>query len=183
MDKIRGVTLLGVMITLLIISIIAGFSTVWFNDIIVSQRLQGAAQQVYTDLRAAQSEAIKRNNTVYVHFKKTTTDWCYGFSLNADCDCTVANSCQLDGIERTTTNDAFKGIILQQSRFAGGTEYTAFDPRNGFAQAGALKNGTVWFKSANDDQIAVILNRLGRVRFCSPTLENYSNQCPTRPSL
>ncbi len=124
------------MITLLIINIIAGFSTVWFNDLIVTQRLQGAAQHVYADLRFAQSEAIKRNKTVYFHLKNQPRIGATEFSLNAACDGTQANSCKLDGVEHITKSGLFKGIDLQRSRFAGSSDFTAFDPRNGFAQAG-----------------------------------------------
>lgn len=70
---------------------------------------------------------------------------------------------------------------MQKARFAGGTDYTAFDPVKGFAQKNGVKNGTVWLKSSNDDQLAVVLNRVGRVRLCSPTLSKYTKQCPKAP--
>lgn len=151
------------------------------HDFISQQRLDSVASKLYADLRLAQSEAVKRNEKVYVSFQINNEDWCYGISLDPNCDCTQANSCQLDGNEKVIDGSQYKGIVMQKARFAGGTNYTGFDPNTGYAQAGSVKNGTVWLKSATDEQLAVVVNRLGRVRFCSPTIEKYTSQCPKAP--
>ncbi len=179
----KGFSLLELMVALSIISILVGATGIWFHDVISLQRLEGAANRLYTDLRLAQSEAVKRNTTVFVSFNAGENDWCYGINLDGSCDCSKANSCRIDGKERTVSSKNFKGVVMQKARFAGGTRYTAFEPSRGFAQAGSTKNGTVWLKSSTDKQLAVIVNRMGRVRFCSPNLEKYTKQCPKAPVL
>ena len=176
-------SMLEILLTLSIISIIAGYGFISFSGILDKQKLKSAGEVIFADLRLAQSEAIKRNKTVYVSFAKedNSKNWCYGINLGSKCDCTKVDECKIDDIRKVTSNEKFKGIELQKAKFAGNKEYTAFDPTNGFAQAGGIKNGSIWLKSKNDIQLAIIVNRLGRVRFCSPTLTEYSSVCPTPP--
>ena len=177
----KGFSLLEIMLILGIVSIIAGYSFISFSEIIEKQKLKSAGEIIFSDLRLAQSEAIKRNDTVYVSFTKDENNWCYGINIGSNCDCTNLNECKIDDIRKVSSNEKFKGISLQKAKFAGDKEYTAFDPKNGFAQADGIKNGTIWLQSKNGTQLAIVVNRLGRVRFCSPTLLEYSNICPTPP--
>lgn len=183
MKKQKGLTLLELLVALAIIGILTGSASVFMHDFVATKRLESAAERIYSDLKLAQSEAGVRNDHIYVSFDANGGNWCYGLSKGAQCDCTQANSCQLNGNSSVVDHNEFKGIVMQRARFAGGTSYTAFDPKRGYAQAGTVKNGTVWLKSESDDQLAVIVNRLGRVRFCSPTLSKYSSQCPAVPAL
>ena len=176
----NGFTLIETVIVVTITGIILGLASISLLDFIAKTKLESAAKTLYTDLRFAQSESITKNKTVFVSFAHENEEWCYGFSETKHCDCTKENECKINGKEKVIKHQDFKGVEIQKARFAGGKKYTAFNPRNGFASANGVKNGTVWLK--NDDmQIAVIVNRLGRVRFCSPTLSEYSKQCPKAP--
>ena len=176
----NGFTLIETVIVITITSIVLGFASISLLDLIAKSKLENAARTLYSDLRFAQSESVSGNKTVYVSFAYEDEKWCYGFSESNSCDCSEGNECKLNGRTRIVSGLDFKGVEIQKARFAGGKSFTAFSPRNGFANANGVKNGTIWLKN-NDMQIAVIVNRLGRVRFCSPTLSEYSNQCPKAP--
>lgn len=180
---VTGFTLIELMISVVVLSIIAGFSAISLNNLFVKKRVENAAIKVYTDLRYAQSEAIKFNSPVYVSFSSTTNAWCYGMSLNQPCDCQVANSCKIVDQKKVTSHVPFKDVSLVKSKFAGNKNYTVFDPRKGFAIGGGIKNGTVWLSSANNELMAVVVSRTGRVRLCSPSINGYSQQCPKVPAL
>ncbi|HFE36945.1 MAG TPA: prepilin-type N-terminal cleavage/methylation domain-containing protein [Gammaproteobacteria bacterium] len=177
----HGLTLLELIITLSILAIITSYGATSFRHILERQQLKAAGETVFADLRFAQSEAIKRNKKVYVTFKKQAENWCYGINIDSPCDCNVENQCQIDNINKIISSHQFKNIALQKARFAGNKDYTAFDPIKGFALANGVKNGTIWLQSKNSTQLAIIVNRMGRVRFCSPTLIEYPHQCPALP--
>lgn len=140
-----------------------------------------AAEHIANDLKLAKSEAKTRNKNIYVSFSDPGENWCYGINEDSPCDCTQADQCKLRGVNKVFNNNNFRNIQLQKARFAGGGSSTAFDPKRGFATGNGSKNGTIWLKNTIGEQIAVIINRLGRIRFCSPTLGGYSHQCPTPP--
>lgn len=172
-----GFTLIEVVVVLTIIGILTTASTFMMTNIIAKSSLESAASAIYSDLRFAQSEAVKLNKPVYVSFVTENNQWCYGMSTENSCDCFEADDCTLNGDEKIRTNDFFKEVDLDKAAFAGRKNYTVFDHRTGFSPG---KNGSIWL-SKNDLQMAVIVNRLGRIRFCSPTIEEYSQQCPKNP--
>ena len=176
----NGFTIIELVITITVLSIILGFASISLLDFLAKKKLESAAQNIYSDLRLAQSESLKSNKAVFVTFQTEVEEWCYGISETNSCDCTKENECRLDGRNTVISHKDFKGVEMQKARFAGGKNFTAFNPANGFASNNGVKNGTIWLKS-RDMQVAVILNRLGRVRFCSPTLTEFSKQCPKAP--
>lgn len=177
----KGLTLLELLITLSILAIVSYYSSASFSTFLDKQRLKSAGETIFSDLRFAQSEAIKQNKKVFVTFKQKTNQWCYGSNVGSACDCFEDNQCKINGVTKIVNSDKFKNIQLQQAKFAGNKDYTAFDPIKGFALADGVKNGTVWLKSNQGTQLAIIVNRMGRVRFCSPTLFEYPNKCPKLP--
>ena len=176
-----GLTLLELIVAISVMAIVTAYGVASFGGFLERQRLKAAGETIFSDLRFAQSEAIKRNKKVYVTFKKQTDSWCYGSNIGSPCDCYVESQCKIDDVNTVVSGDKFKSIMLQKARFAGNKDYTAFDPIKGFALASGVKNGTVWLQSKNGTQLAVIVNRMGRVRFCSPTLIEYPSRCPTPP--
>lgn len=186
MRKLKAFTLIELLVTLAIVGIVTVWASISLFNFIEQQRLEGAANQIFSDLKLAQSEALKQGKTVFVNFESDGDSWCYGMSMEAPCNCSETNnSCQIDEEEWITDNEQFKGIVLQKAGFAGGgsnNNFTAFDPKDGFAQAGSVKNGSIWLRSSKD-QMAVIVNRLGRIRFCSPTIGKYKGKCTKAPKF
>jgi len=177
----KGITTIELIVVISIIGILAAAAVNSYSNSITNKRLESAANQIYADLKLAKSEAKAKNKTIFVSFKGTGKNWCYGINEETACNCKKPDSCLLNESEKIYNSVAFKDINLQKARFAGGGSSTAFDPKRGFAVGNGVKNGTIWLKADNDNQLAVIVNRLGRVRFCSPQLAGYSKSCPTPP--
>ena len=178
-----GFTLLESLITLAVFSLIAAAATSSYHNFISNKRLENAATQIYTDLKLARSEAMKQKQNIFVSFSQKNGNWCYGLNENAPCNCMKLDDCHLKGNEKVVRGDSFQDIELQQARFAGKSTSTAFEPTRGFASGNGVKNGTIWLKANNDSQIAIIINRVGRVRFCSEDLGAYAGKCPKPPKL
>jgi len=177
-----GFTLLESLIVLSIFITLAAIASSAYHNFISNQRLETAANQIYADLKLARSEAIKQNKTLFVSFVSGATQWCYGINENTTCDCTENGACLVKGVERNTSASEFEGIQLQSANFAGGGSSTAFGHKRGFAVGNGVKNGTIWLKARNGAQVAIIISRVGRIRFCSIDLTGYPKNCPTPPA-
>jgi len=180
-SKLKGYSFIEVIIILGIIGIIASIAISSYSNSISTTHLKNTANQIYSDLKLAKSEALKQNKTIFVSFSGNNTNWCYGVNEDSPCNCNEKNSCQLYDVEKVVSSDELNNIQLQKAKFAGGGTSTAFDPNRGFAIGNGVRNGSIWLKANNDNQVAIIINRMGRVRYCSPQLAGYSKSCPTPP--
>lgn len=158
----RGFTFIELMITLVILGIVIGISTVPFQNLIADQALSKAASQVYYTLQLAKIEAIKRNQKIYVQFCEQQSAWKMGMSDTASCDCFTANSCQLDGIEKV--QDLVDGgkVLINDSDI----KFT-----NSQASYGALRfsveTGSIILTSRENKRLSVIQSAM-RLRICAP---------------
>lgn len=165
-----GLTLVELVTAVTIVAIVTVFAVPSFEDFRVRERLKGAANNLYTDLQFARSEAVQRNAQVSVSFV-TGAGWCYGIHQgNAQCDCATANSCSI----KTVSGADFPGISMSQAQFdagAGATDWYVIDPRRGQVvdAAGAAVAGNVVFAGAGSRSLRGDLNAVGRVRLCSPS--------------
>ena len=175
----HGVTLLELLITLVLLSVLLEIAVPAMNHSLDKNRLRDSAEAIYTELRYARSEAIKRKPTNYVAVSFTTdgvTNWCFGIREDSACDCTEntvtdPNACMLNiagtnTFKRRSSSD-FPGISLTSTNFVG--DRTEFSPVRGTANPA----GTVFLQSNNGWQLRVIVTALGRVRICSPSGANY----------
>ncbi len=177
----NGFTLIEILAVLAIISIIFFYAIPSMQDMIEKTRLKGAADKLLADFRYARSVAILNNKPVYVTFKINNAQWCYGISTKTNCDCNTVDACQVNHQDASTSAEDFRGISLEKAKF--GTDNIAiFEPNRGTTQIQGLNNGTAWFISAQNKRIAVVVNRLGRVRSCSHDITGYSKLCPLPPS-
>lgn len=173
--KIKGFTLLEVLVVMTIAGILAALAAPAFTKLLERGRLRGAAEQVFNDLQLARTEAIKRNADMWVTFSSAspTTNWCYGLRVASTCTCTItdptdASACQIDGVLRVTRGSDFRDVVLDPGFFGVATQ-AAFSPRQGAAERsdGQVRNGTVAL-SLKSDSVNVIVARLGRVSTCTP---------------
>jgi prepilin-type N-terminal cleavage/methylation domain-containing protein len=165
-----GLTLIELVTALAILAIVSVLAVPSFEDFRVRERLKGAANNLYTDLQFARSEAVQRNAQVTVSFV-TGAGWCYGIHQgNAACDCATANSCSI----KTVSGTDFPGISISQAQFvsgAGTADWYVIDPRRGQVvdAAGGAVAGTVVFAGAGSRSLRGDLNAVGRVKLCSPS--------------
>lgn len=164
-----GFTLIELLVAVTIIGILLALAAPSFTKMLERNRLRGAAEQVFTDLQLARTEAIKRNANVFVTFASVSppTNWCYGLSVGAACDCTVPDTdpaaCEIDdGVLRVTRGSDFRDVTLSEN-FPGGSG-TRFEPRQGLSNpAGTVTVGI------GADTVNVVTTLLGRVRACTDT--------------
>ncbi len=126
----KGFTLIELMITVVVLGVLAALALPSFQSILEGRRLVGAADDLYSNIQYARSEAIKRNETIRVQVT-TGTNWCFGIDddTGAVCDCN-ASACEVDGVLKNVTSATYTGI--QMSASAGGV--IEFNPRQGMPE-------------------------------------------------
>ncbi len=166
----RGLTLVELMITLVILAILVAVGMPDFGARTDKRHLKGAAEMVQQGLREARSEAIKRNEQVRVTFSGVgTANWCFGMAEDgATCDCT-ANDCLIENVLRVRRSaDLGDGRVTLSAVAFGGNAYTTFDPNHGTADV-----GDVQMQSGLGVNAKVRLSALGQVRVCSTAANTY----------
>ncbi len=122
---------------------------------------KGAVESSYFAMQAARARAISSGNNVTVSFE-ATTPWCIGISDVGPCNCQVANSCLVDGVERVVAAADFENIVLQEINF-GGNGFTVYDGQRGMA----LNNAGSFVLSDGSTEARIELNTVGRLRVCT----------------
>lgn len=112
----RGFTLLELMITLIVFAIISVVAIPNFQNYMLQNRVKTGAQELFTSLLYARSEAVKRDASVYI-VPADPDAWHEGWIVTseqsrtyAECEGGGANDClrlqqPLSGLAVTTTDD------------------------------------------------------------------------------
>lgn len=157
----QGVTLVEALVSVAILAICASIAVPALTSFKETLKLKSAAEQMLMELRWAQSESIKKSSSLSVNFNDEDEEWCYGFSMNASCDCDEPNSCTIDDTERTTDHSSLSGLSLKAN--VSSNRFT-FNPLRGTVTAGNVELG-----AANGKVIRIVLSGMGRIRICSPS--------------
>lgn len=171
--KSQGLTLIELMMTVAVLGLMAALASVSYETLINKKRVKQATEVIYSDLKFAHSESIKRQSNIYVSFKSGTA-WCYGIDDTAACDCSTANDCQIDGVEKVINSTDFSGTSLALTGFTtgGGEVYVQYEGIRGVASDSGSLTITRMGKSAT-----VKSNKIGLIENCSNDLVTY-NICP-----
>lgn len=180
-----GFTLLELLIAMAVLAILISLATPGMSGYFANQRLAGAAQQLYSQLQLARSEAIARGVPVTLTVVTDgSSNWAYGMShVNNPCNpavtsATATNACRMvvsDGdaaldpgtgavdpddlvLVRTGSED-FPGVVLAGA----GSASVSFDPVRGMASGRQFT-----LNGSNGNQLRVSVSLLGRVALCSP---------------
>lgn len=116
----RGFTLLELLITVSIIAILMALAVPSITSTMRKNRVKAATEELYSQIKWARSEAIKRRADVFVAFK-TGSNWCYGISLTAACNCGNAGACMVGGNETRIQGTNFPGVSLASTFTDNGT--------------------------------------------------------------
>ncbi|NVZ08365.1 GspH/FimT family pseudopilin [Allochromatium humboldtianum] len=155
--RLRGVTLLELLIVVTILALLLGIALPSAQDLIERNRLKAAAHALAEDLQWTRSEAIKRNRVL--GFSVDTEHWCYGVTDRpTGCDCRLTPDSEEACRIKRVLGETFPG-----TRITSTLSLTRFEPR----RATAI-NGSLTLSSPSGAEIRVVLSRLGRVRFCTP---------------
>jgi len=183
-----GFTLVEFLVAMSVLAIVSVTALPSFEDFRARQRLRSAADNLYTDLQYARSEAVQRNARLTVSFA-TGGGWCYGIVEGTDaCDCTetdpdAGDYCAIKrahNIPADGVREDFPGVSVSSASFDGSASYR-IDPRRGqvLDAAGDPVEGSILLAGAASRSVRADVNAIGRVRLCSPdgTVTGYPT-CP-----
>lgn len=168
MQRHAGVTLIELLTILAIVAVITAGAVPSLGTMIERARLRAVVERLRTDVTLARAEALRRNRTVVLSFRRSDdgADWCYGLTLAGTCDCRIASgpgACELDpGIASRVTSERSRGIRSIAPPFAlSGGRLVVPGARP------TLTAGSARFASPRG-QAEVRVASSGRVRLCSP---------------
>lgn len=169
--KQRGVTLTEVIITLLLLAILVTALTPPLKSYFAENYLKSAAESLYEDTLLARSNATEKSVAVNFFFQ-TGSNWCFGFSTTANCDCSAgANSCNLGNVNSSD----FPNTSLSVSGFTAKTSPAGFTTQFSASRATASPAGTATFSSTtvSGTEVQVTINAAGMPKICSSTVGGY----------
>jgi type IV fimbrial biogenesis protein FimT len=160
----QGFTLVELLITMAIVAILAALALPNFARTMRRMQVTGLYNDLLTDVRTAQSEALKRGYGVGLYSLAGSTTWSNGWVLAADSD----GNQQLTGADTTLRqHDPFPtGYILTSSGPSSATNPVLFNAQ-GQLQLPAGVND-VYFVACNPDGVAAHARTL-RIRSSGTT--------------
>ena len=183
--------MLEMMIVLIIIGALLGVGVPAFNEALERRRIDGIVDELQAQIALAKSEAIKRNVEVSVAFTRTgDATWCMGIDEDdtAGCNCTTANDCTVDGLEKVLSITSADRLDLPAApEFNGGIgdggdNGFVFDPATG-ALTDLNDNGNVEIETEEGNfRLRMTVSPLGLTSVCY--LDTYKpvggyDQCPS----
>lgn len=166
-----GFNLVEMMTALVVLAVSLSVGVPSAQNIVGKNRLAGAAEEAYSNLRLLRAEAVRHNRAAYVNFNVSGDNWSYGLDDDSACDAAVAGDCTVDGNERRVSNNNYPGISMTAS-FAGDT--TGFEPRRGMA----LNSGSISFNNKSG-RLTVVVSALGAIRLCTAAGDEAVSGYPT----
>jgi prepilin-type N-terminal cleavage/methylation domain-containing protein len=108
--RVSGVTLIETMVAVAIMAVLLGVVVPSMARMLERQRVQGVAEQAALDLHQARSEALSRQESVFVSTAITGGGSCYVLSIGSKdgCSCTADGkaSCDIDSTPLKTVGFA-----------------------------------------------------------------------------
>jgi type IV fimbrial biogenesis protein FimT len=165
----RGFSLVEATVTTALSAILAGLAVPSFEQARVQRHLEGAAAQLETDIHFARSLAVARNEGVRISFAPAADASCYVIHTGAagDCSCGTGAEPVCTGTAQALRTVRYDGETPLQMR--SNSRSMLFDPVRGTTTPTA----TVRVEGRDGSAIHQIVNIMGRVRSCSPTLPGY----------
>ena len=163
MRNYRGFSIYELLIAIAVFAILAAIAVPSYKTFIQNYRLTATAENLYSVIQAARSEAVKRNATVFVSFN-TTDPWCYGVNVGSACTCTTASTCNL-GVHSATAS----GLTTLSTTGLSGTAIS-FEGTRGAASSSATITYTT---TGGTNAMSLKIGLLGNSQLCSAQITRY----------
>lgn len=146
-SRSRGLTAIELVVVLAIVGILATLAAPAFREFFATQRLKGAAEELFTDLQFARMQSVQRNTGVTFSMAST------GYSI-----------AQGASTIKSVTFSPSSGSSIS----GGATMVAVFDPVRATA---TISNGDIitLANSGTTRTLRVSLNQMGRVGICTPS--------------
>ena len=164
MQHKNGFTLIELLVTILVLSILVTIGISSYQRFFAQQALTQKAEHLYHFLRHANTQAIKTNKRIYVHFCQNSSsgNWAMGMTDQAECDCFSVNSCVLNGREIVKELVDGKQLFINKSDISFSGLQASYAPMRFSVNPGAVQ-----FSDVSGNKLKVIQSRM-RLRICSP---------------
>lgn len=162
----QGITLLEMVTAVAILGILSLLAVPLLSTFLQKYRIATAGDALYFSLQYARSEAVKRNNNIYVSFITGDT-WCYGINVGSACDCATPSGCSLG----TVSYQSAQQFSLTTSGFSGSSIF--FEGSHGAANS----SGSITFTQYNQATplITISFGRLGNLQICTTDINGYTS--------
>ncbi|MFT6985764.1 MAG: type IV fimbrial biogenesis protein FimT [Psychromonas sp.] len=159
-----GFTLTELLVTLAVFGILIPMAVNGYSAIFAQQALIQKTERLYHFLRFAKSQSIKYNKKVYVHFcqQGNSGEWKMAMTDLPSCDCFVANSCLLNGLEHIEEVSDGKTLFTSASDITFNGNQASYSPMRF-----SINAGSVTLTDLTGYKLKVIQSTI-RLRVCSP---------------
>lgn len=157
-------TLIEMLISMLILAILIGLSTHLYPYLFSEQALLASTDRLYHFLALAQSQSLKYNRKIYVHFchHQHADIWRMAQSDQTACDCFSANSCLIDGVRYNQPLSDGRLVFLDASDITFTGQQASYN-----TMRFSVNSGSITLKDSKGQSLKVIQSSL-RLRICAP---------------
>jgi Tfp pilus assembly protein FimT len=172
--KIQAFSLIELILVIIILAGIILFVVPNLDFLNRAKTLTAASESLYNALKITKSESTKLRSNLTVSFN-TGNNWCFGVSdSGGSCDCSVANSCQIGGVEKVVNSQMYTGITLTVNNLSGSNpRFVEFEGIRGTV----TNTGSITFANTGYST-TTSLNKLGLISICSDTVRSYTACTP-----
>ena len=140
--------------------------------------MRGATDDVTALISTARGEAVKTGRNVTIGFSGNATVWCVGanqaatpavgslYALSAACNCSNANACNVDGVERVVKSADYSNVTL--ASFPSTTSFD-IDGKQGALTDLSAANTATFISPAGKFRLQLNVSPIGQTRSCVPS--------------
>lgn len=164
MNNQHAFSLIELLTSMAVLMILISVASQSYNSLFAHQALVASGEKLYHFLRLANSQSVKYNKKVYVHFcqQGTTDRWMMALSEHGACDCFTENSCLLDGLQQVTELSDGKLVSTSTDDINFGGLQASYNPMRFSVNAGSI------ILTDNKGYKLKVIQSTMRLRICAP---------------